>query len=1200
MEPDKDNIVNGKVTAPNGDLRPDRLLAPGSGDIPSPIDDTPKFQSRVLSELETLSNAIAQVENHLANIDSILSKVGTVIINPEPARPIPNQPVTEPQPNSNPDLLPAVRPSSTPKNEDTYYTPQFPEPVPINIGDVGDSLSTMLEGVENRQLDIYSANQRLVMLLETRLPVKSDWRKLTDAVEVLGKEENTNTALVKKGYNDVDVESTVENKKNKKWSLSALLKRGIKGTIGTGIAFSGLGEIDDYFNNSITNFLYRKLTGDEDDDDDYFGYGRRGKRNRNRNRKGRGRYEDLIKSDGEPFDEENDEYYEEEEKQPNPKPNEENEKPPVVDFSDMGAPRGFNPKTHKYRSDKEPTIVDAEIIEESPTEPTATEVVSDIKEDVADITQSESESSYTPFSETITGILSEIKKQIETFNPLSPKSLEDVLDKQRAEEDQIASMDERLDGQDIETDVYAEEKEKKDDKEHKGLLDSLGGIADLLKDGGPIMGILGTIGTTLAVLGTAVGGFIAGWKLEEYLDKKFDIVNKTLTGIDNTLGSSMFTTDAERAENEFTKNQGENLAEFTATDYGRQWDALRQSRVQLGQENLELDKRIAQGDVVAQKLKDKNIQRDKEYAEKMADLKVLQDAAENENYEADLQKEIQGYTEAIEQGTWSDLYNPEGFSYDSKEKAEADLKLKQENLARYQRLMQKQRDDKLKESMLTEKEAEDKIAETFGTDEEIRDAWAKALPNPNELSNGEPKLNPVPVEGVSDEVLSDLISTNRKIENAKRLESELPVGAVMTKESKPAKNRNGTVAQQNVYREIEEGENLRFDKESLTTELNVAQYGTPVAIPGVGVVMPKGYLLEHPEIGFTPGEHTIRKGGRTRLDAIEDIGKRKSDDVSYINEAFEDAIQNAYDVNVEPKLTEQELNTGVIQQGGFTRLNTDRFSDENKNAIDEITEIYAKRQEKLEKLREGLAYPERGTELGELLQSEASSINDALQLLSGTTSMDGTMPKIRWERDTDTGAISNWEFGKYNPETDWTPKTGEARVPNLSYYEWKTPTNWDEFIENPLMRDMRKQGLLDHVYPYKGVSTEELGDYDILKADDTSMRSAWAAALGKAKPNITPEIPEFNENINNTSVTTPATVTQSKSKMEISPTISDDVREYEDKKIKLLETLNKTMANQPRSVVPVGTGGGGGGTHTDMRMSIDDVGLSMVNLGIFD
>ena len=72
-------------------------------------------------------------------------------------------------------------------------------------------------------------------------------------------------------------------------------------------------------------------------------------------------------------------------------------------------------------------------------------------------------------------------------------------------------------------------------------------------------------------------------------------------------------------------------------------------------------------------------------------------------------------------------------------------------------------------------------------------------------------------------------------------------------------------------------------------------------------------------------------------------------------------------------------------------------------------------------------------------------------------------------------------------------------------------------------------------------------------------------------------------------------------KDELPDNLSEEVRGYEDRKIELLEDLNKNLKNQQRSIV-VGGGGDGGSVMmpSDMRMSVDDVGLSLVNMGFFD
>lgn len=1187
MASDNENIVNGIVGLVKSDLRPDKLIAPGTSDHE---DREFKFQSRLLSELRDIREVIQGAERHLQRIESLIEGTYTSQPNKTPYRA--NTDVEVPSyvtkytraERSQPiDVEVVNEPSAVQggRGAQTQTTPALPYEEQKLLGN-GENLLPVL--APDTEIEVQDWDKGLkcfrdILRVGSNILdiIKDEYLNNKKDAEVTDEEKdvNSNLAMVKKGYNDVEVpgvQTIRKKRKEPKW---------LRNIIGSGVALMGMGELDDHFGNGITEWLYSKASGFKDGKDVRYPEGK----------------VKTVKA------------------APDKRKQEEQARKDWEESFVYG--KGYDAKKDKRWKEKGP-VIDAEIIE-----------------DEAGANVGEQEWAEDKQNDRIAGLLEEINERVQDIDPMTPTQMEDVLDKQRAEEDAVASMGERLDGEDIKTDVYEEgfaRQEKNDDENQKGLLDALGGIGELLKAGGPIMGVLSTIGTTLAVLGTAVGGFIAGWKLEEYLDAKFDIVNKSLAGIDNTLGSSLFTTAEEKAEKEFEANKGETMQEFTATDYGKQWENLQSSRRQLTQENKELDERIKKGDKVAERLKEKNLQRDKEYSEKMQDLAVLRDASEDENYEANIQKEIEDMNEALENGTWNDLYDNQGFSYDSKERLESDLKLKKEVLDRLHKLQQKERDKEIEANKLKEGEEYEKISEEWPSNEELKNAWANALPDKSskELENGEPKLNPEPLADVSDETLTDLIQMNRKNALSQTLAVGLMSGTSMDEkvndiskvddwgvDNEKLNVREGYHFTENRKKELKEGDFLHFDPESYSMSGQVK--GKEYDVPGFGVLAP-GFYEEH--------------YGRTRQDALEDVLDRGLANKAKMKEEFDLALLKQYDVEHPLHLTEDELRTGDVQRGGIVLAGEGGISPEDQNAIDEIKEIYNKRLVGLEQLQASLDNPEEGTYLGDRIKEEFDSIYNALETLEK-----GNFD-LRWERGKEYGDIAKWEFGKFDPKKDWLPDESFAHIPSVKesleevlpdkeftdenvdyltnllgidtregekqrepikepepqYYEWNAPTNWDEFIESPLMRDVHK--TVGTIYPYKGVSETELGDYDILgKKLSEGAKSGWAAALSKAKVSEKPIT--FSETTEVPVVE--GSVVQSRSKDELPDNLSEEVKGYEDRKIELLEDLNKNLKNQQRSIV-VGGGGDGGSVMmpSDMRMSVDDVGLSLVNMGFFD
>ena len=1202
MESDNNNIVNGIVGLVKSDLRPDKLIAPGTS---NQEDREFRFQSRLLSELRDIKEVILGAEKHLERIESLIE--GTYTSQPnktayrankdvevpsyvtkytraEQSQPIEVEVVMEPPAVRGERGLVKVGQSGVeqPIEAETQTTPALPYEEPKLLGS-GDNLLPVLAPDTEIEVQDWDKGLKcfrdLVRVSNNILDIiKDEYLNGKKDDEVLDEEEdvNSNLAMVKKGYKDVEVpgvQTIYKKRKEPRW---------LKNIIGSGVALMGMGELDDHFGNAITEWLYSKASGFKDGKDVRYPYGKPKTYKAEPNKQ---RQEEQARKDWEE--------------------------------SFVNGKKGYDAKNDTRWKEKGP-VVDAEIID-----------------DEAGANVGEQEWAEDKQNDRVAGLLEEINERVQDIDPMTPTQMEDVLDKQRAEEEAVASMGERLDGEDIRTDVYEEgfaRQEKNDDENQKGLLDALGGIGDLLKAGGPIMGVLSTIGTTLAVLGTAVGGFIAGWKLEEYLDAKFDVVNKSLAGIDNTLGTSLFTTAEEKAGKEFEANKGETMQEFTATDYGKQWENLQSSRRQLAQENKELDERIKKGDKVAERLKEKNLQRDKEYSEKMQDLAVLRDASEDENYEANIQKEIEDMNEALENGTWNDLYDNQGFSYDSKERLESDLKLKKEVLDRLHKLQQKDRDKEIEANKLKEGEEYEKLHEEGPSNEELKSAWANALPDKSskELENGEPKLNPVSVPGVEDEMLTELIQDNRQDAANKLLADALKEGSktqqLETQHSNVTSINGNTFGfdfLQTTNREVQEGANLHFDPESKRSFAIV--YGAEATLPDLGTVKPGIY------------DETT---GRSRQDAIEDVESRQFHNERAMQFGLDNTLKEVYNVTQEPIVSDIERETGMVKQGGYITLSSSKLDDIEQSAIDELKAIYTKRLAGLEQLREGLDNPEEGTYLADRLNEEFASNYEAMRMLNGELSDEGHTPRLRYERDKETGKISKWEFGGFNPMTDWVPQMDDVFIPSVQeqkpevlpdkeftdenvdyltnllgidtregekqkepepeYFEWKVPTDWDSFLENPLFKDMRAQGFMDAVYPYKGVSVEELGDFDKLHEampSDNVLRGAWGAALSKAKVSEKPIT--FSET---TEVpVTEGSVVQSVSKDELPDNLSEEVRGYEDRKIELLEDLNKNLKNQQRSIV-VGGGGDGGSVMmpSDMRMSVDDVGLSLVNMGFFD
>lgn len=1204
MESDNNNIVNGIVGLVKSDLRPDKLIAPGTS---NQEDREFRFQSRLLSELRDIKDVILEAEKHLERIESFLEGTYTSQPNKTPYRantdvevpnyetrftraeqrkPIDVEVVMEPPAVRGERGLVKVGQSDVaqPIEAETQTTPALPYEEQRLLGN-GENLLPVLAPDTEIEVQDWDKGLKcfrdLVRVSNNILDIiKDEYLNDNKDAEVLDEEKdvNSNLALMKRdGYNDVEVPGVQQVRKRRrepKW---------LRNVIGSGVALMGMGELDDHFSNGITNWLYEKASGFKDGKDVRYPYGK-------------------VKT-----------YKAEPDKQ-----KQEEQKRKAWEEEFVNGKKGYDAKNDKRWKEKGP-VVDAEIIE-----------------DVTGANVGEQEWAEDKQNDRIAGLLEEINERVQDIDPMTPTQMEDVLDKQRAEEESVASMGERLDGEDIKTDVYEEgfaRQEKNDDENQKGLLDALGGIGDLLKSGGPIMGVLSTIGTTLAVLGTAVGGFIAGWKLEEYLDAKFDVVNKTLNGIDNTLGTSMFHTEEEKwdkAKEEAAKYDGDKNIEWKQSEQGIKATKLDDSIHWREKENKELEAKAKKGDEYAQKRIARNNELIKQYKERQSELK-FEYTTRGEDYEANIQKEIEDMNEALENGTWNDLYDNQGFSYD-KERLEKDLKLKKEELERYKQKQQKERDKEIEANKLKEGEEYEKLSEEGPSNEELKNAWANALPDKSskELENGEPKLNPISVPGIEDEELTELIQLNRKEASSRMLADALKEGAEMqqheTQNSQVTSINGNTFGfdfLQTTNREVKEGSNLHFDPESKRTFAIV--YGADATLPDLGTVSPGMY------------DETT---GRSRQDAIEDVESGLRSNQSALRYGVQGDLREVYNVTQEPILSDIEKETGIVKQGGYITLSGSKIDDIEQSAIEELKAIYAKRLSSLEQYREGLDNPEEGTYLGDLLKGEFDSIYEAMGMLNGETDREGHTPRLRYERDKETGKISKWEFGGFNPMTDWVPQMEDVFIPSVKkaeeeilpdkeftdenvdyltnllgidasegetkkepepeYFEWKVPTDWDKFTENPLFKDMRAQGFMDAVYPYKGVSVEELGDFDKLHEampSDNVLRGAWGAALSKAKVSEKPIT--FSET---TEVpVTEGSVVQSVSKDELPDNLSEEVRGYEDRKIELLEDLNKNLKNQQRSIV-VGGGGDGGSVMmpSDMRMSVDDVGLSLVNMGFFD
>ncbi len=1207
-----DDIQRGQVGLIKSDLRPERLIAPGQT---NEEDSTFKFRSRLLSELRDIKDAIIEAENHLQRIEALIEGTYTR----------------------------QERKTSYRANTEAYSAPNDYRQenrggAPIEVEVVKDSTRQTQEQKrltysEPKQLGYYNGGMipspdrggswlqsmmkwggRLWDILNDR-PLKNDrWGNAID-VEVLDPEQNL--ALQEKGYDTVDVEGRVPGMRPRKE------KRWLRDIIGMGVALTGGGETDDTFGGAITDWVYKKFTGWSGGKDLWL---EEAKKNQFK--------PDEEKSVWEKFKENAStgkkgwwQWYKED-----------------IAGMDTGEPSADerqakeNAKYKGYKKWEEPGTFDVDE-EGNVINPEQSMGATDIVEEEQ-------------HRDTVEELLKEINKRVQGIDPMTPDQMEGVLDKQRAEEDAVASMSERLDGQDIETDKYEEgfkRQEEKGDENQKGLLDSLSGIAELLGGSGPLltaisgplMGALTTIGSTVAVLGVAVGGFIAGWKLEEYLDEKFDIVNKSLNGIDNTLGTSLFHTEEEKREKameQVRENWGEQNVKFAESAQGAKANALDESIKALRAENVELEAKAKKGDKSAQKLLEHNLKRISDIEARQSELRTEYGIESGQLDEGAIQKEVQDLTEALENGTWEEILDAEGNKkYASKDKVEEALKINKQQLEKVQNLLQKKRNEEMQESMLKEGAEFDEAAEMMGSDEKMRNQWKAVLPDQTskELPSGEPKLNPAPVPGVTDEKLTDLIGQNRKAENQKVLAEGLKQGAEMQESSlnhSSITDINGFTYGfdflQDTKRETKEGDYLHFAPES--KESMVTVYGKEADIPELGVV-PQGF-------------HRFEEGGRTRMDAIEDVEYNQDVNQHRMERNFEEALKGAYDFEREPVLSTKERETGNVQQGGYITLSSSHLNEQQQAVIEELKVVYAKRQEQLERLKAGLDNPEQGTYLGDELQKEYETNETALRMLNGEL-VEGHTPRLRYSRDIVEGTINKWEFGNFNPLIDWVPEQGEVQIKHLKeqptqvepdkeftddnvsylanllgmelepiepakesepiepvkepepqYYEWNAPNNWDEFIESPLMRDVRK--TVGTIYPYKGVSVSDLGDYDVLGEKlSQGAKSAWGAALSGAK--VSPKPSNMTE-LESFGGYATGSVEESRSQKEIPGNISEEVRDYEDRKIELLEEVNNNLKKQRGGSVAVVGAGGGEGVASDMRMSIDDVGLSLVNMGFFD
>ena len=294
MESDNNNIVNGIVGLVKSDLRPDKLIAPGTS---NQEDREFRFQSRLLSELRDIKEVILGAEKHLERIESLIE--GTYTSQPnktayrankdvevpnyetrftraEPSNPIDVEVVMEPPAVRGERGLVKVGQSGVeqPIEAETQTTPALPYEEPKLLGS-GDNLLPVLAPDTEIEVQDWDKGLKcfrdLVRVSNNILDIiKDEYLNGKKDDEVLDEEEdvNSNLAMVKKGYKDVEVpgvQTIYKKRKEPRW---------LKNIIGSGVALMGMGELDDHFGNAITEWLYSKASGFKDGKDVRYPYGK--------------------------------------------------------------------------------------------------------------------------------------------------------------------------------------------------------------------------------------------------------------------------------------------------------------------------------------------------------------------------------------------------------------------------------------------------------------------------------------------------------------------------------------------------------------------------------------------------------------------------------------------------------------------------------------------------------------------------------------------------------------------------------------------------------------------------------------------------------------------------------------------------------------------------------------------------------------
>ena len=294
MESDNNNIVNGIVGLVKSDLRPDKLIAPGTS---NQEDREFRFQSRLLSELRDIKEVILGAEKHLERIESLIE--GTYTSQPnktayrankdvevpsyvtkytraEQSQPIDVEVVVEPPAVRGERGLVKVGQSGVeqPIEAETQTTPALPYEEPKLLGS-GENLLPVLAPDTEIEVQDWDKGLKcfrdLVRVSNNILDIiKDEYLNGKKDDEVLDEEEdvNSNLAMVKKGYKDVEVpgvQTIYKKRKEPRW---------LKNIIGSGVALMGMGELDDHFGNAITEWLYSKASGFKDGKDVRYPYGK--------------------------------------------------------------------------------------------------------------------------------------------------------------------------------------------------------------------------------------------------------------------------------------------------------------------------------------------------------------------------------------------------------------------------------------------------------------------------------------------------------------------------------------------------------------------------------------------------------------------------------------------------------------------------------------------------------------------------------------------------------------------------------------------------------------------------------------------------------------------------------------------------------------------------------------------------------------